>query len=728
MWINIGGVMNKAVITPARELGREMPGEESQVDLRCFFSPRSVAVIGASPRDGNPGRRIVESLLAQGFPGSIYTVHPGGAPIGRCAAARSVEALPENTDLAIAAVPAAAVPGLVEPLARRGIRHLIVVSGGFAETAGEGRDLQDQLSRLSKKFGVRVIGPNCLGVFSAPDRFNSFFLAVDKVCLPKPGPVAVISQSGAFLSAILEQLAEREVGVRRAVSFGNRVDIGECELLREFIDDPAVKVIGLYLESVADGRRLLETVRRAGGAKPVVILKGGRSRQGHRAALAHSASLAGSYAVFRSACAQTGMIETQGLGELANALQVLALQAPATGNRVLVVSNAGGMGVLLTDMCGQAGLRLPEPPAAEQECLRARLPGYCSLKNPIDLTASGTNEQCALAVERLLQTGRYDGLLMVLLSGAAGIDGGIAPLLRSRLPKDIPIVLGAVGRTLFAELRAAFAREAIPVFASGEEAAQAFHLLARARPPKHQPPVGIKKLFDAKLAIGRLGSLSGGADEMQIKNMLAACGVAVPGSMKIRRAEDVETAGQTLGFPLTLKVIDPNIKHKTEVGGVKLDIQNTFELLEVWRRMSHARPNHVWAEQQAAPGLDLMVGVHRDRQFGPVLLFGSGGRFVEIYRDIERLVLPATDEELRRMVFRTRAATIIRGARGGPPLDSERLFSFLKFVADWIVDEPQAGSVDFNPVRLYANQLLVLDAKITTKQSEGDRYDEYALC
>ncbi|MFQ5672874.1 MAG: acetate--CoA ligase family protein [Nitrospinales bacterium] len=705
--------MNKAVITSARKPDRKMEADESRPELRRFFSPRSVVVVGASPKPGNPGRRIVASLLAQGFQGAIYTVHPGGTPVRHCTAACSVEELPASPDLAIAAVPAAAVPGLIEPLARRGIRHLIVVSGGFAETAGEGRDLQDQLSQLSKKFGVRVIGPNCLGVFSAPDRFNSFFLAMDKISLPKPGPTAIISQSGAFLSAILDRLAEQGVGVHRAVSFGNRVDIGECELLDEFIDDPAVKVIGLYLESVADGRRLLETVRRSGGAKPIVILKGGRGRQGRQAAYAHSASLAGSYAVFRAACTQTGMIETQSLSELANALQVLALQAPARGNRVLVVSNAGGMGVLLTDMCEQAGLRLPEPPAAEQEYLRASLPGYCSFNNPIDLTASGTNEQCALAVERLLQTGQYDGLLMVLLSGAAGIDSGIAPLLCSRLPKGLSVVLGAVGRTLFSELHTAFAREEVPVFPSGEEAARAFHLLVRARPPKLRSPVCIKKSFDPGPAVGWLGRSNTAPDEIQIKNMLAACGVTVPGSMKVECAEDAETAGQTLGFPLTLKVIAPDIKHKTEVAGIELNIQNTVELLETWREMSRIRPNCIWAEQQAAPGLDLMVGVHQDRQFGPVLLFGSGGRFVEVYQDIERLLLPATDAELRRMVFRTHAGTIIRGARGGPPLDSERLLSFLKFVADWIVDEPQAGNIDFNPVRLYPNQLLVLDAKIT---------------
>jgi len=710
--------MNKRIDISRLEKGMHGGIRRISAPLELFFAPRSVAVVGASPKPGNQGGRIVASLVAQGFKGSIVPVHPRGETVSGCPAASSVEELGEGIDLAILAVPASAVPGLLEPLARKGIHHAIVISGGFAETGPAGEQLQREMEGLAQKLEIRLIGPNGLGVFSAPDRFNSFFLSPGEIRLPDSGSVAMISQSGAFLSLILDRLAGLGVGVHRAVNFGNRSDVDECELMDCFAADPEVKVIGLYLESVKDGPRFVEAATRAAGVKPVVIWKGGHGARGADAARAHSASLAGSYEVFQSACARSGLIEVQGFEEFTVALQALAWQVPAAGNRVLIVSNGGGMGVYLTDLCERAGLEVPKPPLNVLDQLAKQLPGYYSFLNPVDLTGSGTNEQCAAAVDILLASGGYDTLLMVLLSGTEGITPSIGSILGNRLPDDIPVIVSAYGRNMGPEMRKAFLAHRIPVFDSAESAVRALELLVkrgkRDASIDFEPDVS-DEFYDATLLRGWSQWLHNVPDEMECKNFLKLCGVEVPGSWRIEQESDLDTAANQLGFPVVLKRVGKQIRHKTEVMGIRLDIPSREKMLQVWNEMSHGDPeaNPVWAEQQMPPGLDLMVGTHRDPQFGPVLVFGTGGQYVEIYRDIARTLIPAEPEEFRNLVFRTHVGQIIRGVRGQEPMDLKRLLSFLKLVADWMVQEPRLGSMDFNPVRLYTNGLIVLDAKIT---------------
>lgn len=727
-------------------------GEKKDSGLTPFFSPRCVAVIGASPKADNQGKRIVASMVAQGFPGKIVTVHPQGKAIDPFPVYRHVKDLPESVDLAIAAVAAPSVAPLIEPLAGKGVRHMIVIGGGFAETGTEGEELQQLLLNEARKTGMRIIGPNGMGVFSAAERFNSFFLSPDEIILPQEGPVAIISQSGAFLSQILDQMSNRGVGVNKAVNFGNRVDVGECEILEEFGKDPAIKVIGLYLESMQDGPRFVEIARRVGATKPIIIYKGGHGREGGKAIKAHSASLAGSYEVFQSACDKANLIEVQGLTELINAVQALSQQPTAKGNRILVVSNGGGMGVLLTDLCEKAGLSVPEPSSTSQEHLRETLPEYYSFRNPIDVTGSGTNEQCIQAVEHLLGTGEFDGALIVLLSGTAGITEEIAPLIRSRLPREFPIVIGAYGRTLFPKMKEVFKRDGIPVFPSGEEAARAIEILVRAGKgkkaslrepsivrewffflPRFFSPSRItllsKKpviksafnftLYDSQPTRGWLDQLGALPDEMKIKDLLYLCGVRVPSHIHLQSEQDIQTAVQLLGYPLVLKTVSPEVAHKTELKGIRIHLEDEETLLREWEEMNKIYPDKIWAEREMPPGLDLMVGAHRDPEFGPVLLFGTGGRYVEIYQDIQRLLIPATEQEILDLIFSTRAGQIIRGARGAPPLDIKHLSAFLKFVADWMVYEPDLVSLDFNPVRLFEDSLVALDAKAVLGNCEG---------
>lgn len=688
--------------------------------LNPFFAPKSVAVIGASPKEGNQGGRIIESLRAHGFSGRVVAVHPRGESISSCPVVRSVAELPGDMDLAIAAVPARNVPGLVEPLAERGIRHLIVISAGFAETGPEGLSLERELCEAGKRFGVRIMGPNCMGVLSPPECFNSFFLSPEEFAFPPPGPVALISQSGALMSLTLDRLARLNLGVHRAVNIGNRADVGECELLEAFESDPAVGVIGLYLEGVQDGRRFIETAARVSAQKPVIVWKGGHGSRGGDAAQAHSASLAGSYEVFQAACAKAGLIEVFGLEEFLQALEVFSLQPPLEGKRILIVSNGGGVGVFLTDLCEQQGLEVPEPPAKVQESLRQALPGYYSFNNPIDLTGSGTDRQCAEAVGKLMATELYDGLLLVPLLGTAGITPAIASLIRDLVPKHLPVVAGTYGRTRVPQMSEEFRKCGIPVFQTAEAAAQALKLLSL----RGQR---IKKLIPeqnpASRPYGVLGPwatlLNGHPHEMEIKNFLRLCGVRVPRNHLIIEQQDLENAVLKWGFPLTLKAVGSDIRHKTEIGGIRIELNSLDAVTCAWREMSRLWPTMVWAEEQMPSGIDLMVGAHRDPQFGPVLVFGSGGRYVEVFKDIERILLPASRDELEEMINRTRVGKIIAGVRGLPPLATNSLINFLQLIGGWMTQENKIESMDFNPVRLYENELVVLDAKVTSPHNMG---------
>jgi acyl-CoA synthetase (NDP forming) len=694
-------------------------------NLEPFFAPRSVAVIGASPKRGNLGGAIVASIRAQGYKGRVTVVNRGGEKVQPYETVKSLSELPKDTELAIAAISADQVPGLIEPLARQGIHHLIVIGGGFAETGEAGEKLQQNLKDAAREFGVRVIGPNGLGVFSAPDHFNSLFLSPEEIHLPKPGSIGLISQSGAFLSLMLDQLARMNMGVHRAVNFGNRVDVDESEVLASFAKDPAVKVIGLYLESFRDGARFVELARKISQEKPIVIWKGGLRDRGGAAARSHSSSLAGSYPVFQAACEKAGMIEVRGFEEFRLALQVLATLPVPRGERTLIISNGGGMGVFLTDLCERYGLLIPKPSESLQSLLRKNLPEYYSLNNPIDLTGSGTNEQCVETVARLMKSREFDCLLMVLLSGTEGINAGLGPLLDGRIPKEQLVIIGAYGEPIFSSLEKQFQANQIPVFPSAETAATALSILIQRRRILNQNesrrgekmvPIISTWADDWKKQFYEAPS------EMEIKNFLENHGVPTPARRALKKPEDLAKTPGELGFPLVLKAISPGLLHKTEMNAVRLDIKSMDDMVTHWNEMQETWPHSIWAEEQIPEGLDLMVGFHRDPQFGPILVFGSGGKYVEIFQDVQRILLPATRKDLSEMIDRTGAGKIMRGIRGEPSLNRNDLLDFLERASQLIVQLPEIESIDFNPVRLYEDRLIVLDAKVTLRSNywKGD--------
>lgn len=684
--------------------------------LEPFFSPEYVVVIGACPKPGNLGWCIIESLKAQGFPGKVVAIHPK-FPKTMDDGCRSIDELQGKPDLAIAAVSAEATVSLIEPLALKGTHHMIAVSGGFAEAGN--CDLQEEMKTVANQCGVRIVGPNGLGIFSAPDRFNSFFLSPTDLCLPKPGSIALISQSGAFLALILNQLEQRGVGVHRAINFGNRVDVGECDALEAFGQDPQVRAIGIYLESFHDGERFFEQVQAITPNKPVLIYKGGKSQSGCRATQAHSASLAGSYPVFQAICRQTGMVEILTLNELVDGLQLLAQPASPLNDRLLIVSNGGGMGVLLTDLC-EHYWRIEPPSTGDQDQLRKILPEIYSLANPIDLTGSGTNHQCIEILRQLLPAKTFDALLLVLLPGTSGITMEMGRLLKETLPSGFPVVVGACGNNMYDAIRQELSPLLIPVYPSGEQAAQAMNLLIKVRPRSEEESSEYKSSvdFDPDPLKGWLPKLSEVPGEMELKSVLERCGVPFPRRFHPQR-DNLQNVAREAGFPLVLKVNQPDLLHKTESKAVQLDIADEETLIRTWKEMDDQWPGNVWVEEQFPAGLDIMVGFHRDDVFGIILVLGTGGEYAEIYKDVERMRWPASIREVAELFQQTHAGRIACGVHGKPPLNTSHLYAFIAFLAEWMQSETAIRSLDFNPVRLYNKGIRVLDAKLTVNM-RGD--------
>ncbi|MCA9484418.1 MAG: acetate--CoA ligase family protein [Nitrospina sp.] len=677
--------------------------------LAKFFYPESVVVIGASSKPDNLGGRIIGSLSANHYSGRLLAVHPAGKSLESVPTVQSVEDITETWDVAIAAVSASQVPALIEPLSRKGIHNLIVVSGGFAESGENGIALQEKLKQEAQRHRVRVVGPNGLGVFCARSRFNSLFLSPEIIRMPEAGPVALISQSGAFLSIILNNLAEAETGVSYAVNFGNRVDVNECDLLEWYAADPDISVIGVYLESVADGPRFMRVARSVCKQKPILLLKGGHSARGQQAARSHTAALAGSYEVFEAACGQCGILLVDTLNHFLQGLETLALHPSARGNRVLIASNGGGMGVHLTDLCETQGLTVPPPSMELQLRLKETLPAYYSLQNPIDFTGSGTNAEFVRVMETLSKEGDYDLILLVPLPGTDGITPELASMLAPALPPNKPALLAAYGSLFYNAFKKQDGPHAIPVFASAEDAVFAAGLLAaRGRQDSDAEPLQPSPI---PVPAGDLP-----LNEWALKEFFSSAGFPSPERVLIENRKDALRAAASPGFPLVLKRIAPNVLHKKAQGNLVLNIHSKEKLLAAYENLVDMPGGIVFAEKQVPSGLDLFLGGIRDSVFGPVLVFGLGGDYTEDVNDTARLILPASEKAFVSLILKTRTGKLLSRHFEAFPDARVRFLNLMFFLSGIITQHPELKSIELNPVRIIENQVLILDAKaISTK-------------
>jgi acetyl coenzyme A synthetase (ADP forming)-like protein len=678
--------------------------------LLPLLRPRRVAVVGASERPGGIGRRLLDNLLANGFRGEVWPVHPRAERVAGLPAYPSFDALPAAPDLVVVAVPASAVEAVVDGAGRAGARALVVITAGYAEVGPDGRERQRALLERARGYGMRLLGPNCLGVINtAPDvRLSAVFAPVH----PAPGPVAVGSQSGALGVALLDYAREQGIGVSSFVSLGNKADVSGNDLLQYWEADPDTRVIVLYLESFGNPRRFGRLARRVGRAKPVLVVKAGRSPAGSRAAGSHTAALAASETAVDALFRQAGVVRADTLEELFDVAALLGRQPLPPGPRVAVVTNAGGPAILAADALAAAGLELPPPDEATAAALRALLPPEASVLNPVDMIASASASTYAAAVRTLRDAGACDAVLAVFVpaggASAAEVYAALEEAARDApSPRSSPVPIVAC----FMQTEPP-PRGTIPVYRFPESAARALGAAWRYARWRNEPLGELVELAGIDVARGRSLCRQAQAagrlwlDPAACQDLMGAFGIR---ALPLRTAADADgavEAARAVGYPVAVKMVSDTLVHKTEWGGVRLGLGDDDAVRAACEGIAaalaaagHAGELRGFAVQaMAPPGLELMAGSVADSLFGPLVAFGLGGVDVETEADVVFRIAPLTDRDAQAMVEGIRARRRLDGTRGRPGVDRDAVVDLLLRLSRLVEELPEVAEVDLNPV------------------------------
>jgi acetyltransferase len=685
-----------------------------------------VAVLGASRNPAKLGHRLVQNLLAPGFTGEVYPVNPSGeAILGRDAVPR-VEELPRGLDLALVSLPASAVLSAVRTLGARGCRICVILASGFGEIGREGRAVQDEIEAIARTTGMRIVGPNCMGVVNVPGRLNaSYFWDVPR----QPGGISFVSQSGAYGGLFFREVRDRSLGVAKFLSIGNQCDLGFAECLAWLADDPDTRVVGLFVEGLRDGRAFVAAARRLARAKPVVALKGGRADAGRRAAGSHTGSLAGAWEIYRAAFAAAGVVAVDETEELFDAIAALDAQAarPPRDRAVAILTISGGPSVVAADAAEAAGLRVPALPEARRAALRAHLPSFGADGNPIDMTPQMEPGGFGPSVRLVLDAPE--------VSGAVAIDIGLDrpeyadALAAAQLATDKPVVACTVDTPeMDRRLRVA----GIPLVPGPERAVRAYRALVRraelqrrspgssARQPVRALPAGLEE---------RLATAGGPLAHADARGLLQAYGVPFPRERVVAGAEEALSEGQEIGYPLVVKTARPDVLHRTEAGGVILSVADSEALVRALRALeARLGAGPVLVQEEVPRGLELLVGGRRDPSFGPTVLVGLGGVLAELLRDVSIGLAPLALDDARAMIVEGRRAELVRGYRGAAAVDEGALAEILVGVGDLLVERPTIAELDLNPLIASRGRIVAVDALVlvnpeSPENREGMRCD-----
>jgi acetate---CoA ligase (ADP-forming) len=681
--------------------------------LRPFFEPGSVAVIGASRRRGSIGGELFRNVLEADFDGAAYPVNRGGEPVAGVRGYGSISEIPDPIELAVICVPGARVLEAAEEALAKGVRALCVISSGFAETGAAGRERQEQLLALVRSHGARLLGPNCLGIASTKPKLNATFAPR---ALP-PGRIGFSSQSGALGLALLEQSSAR-LGFSAFVSIGNKADVSSNDLLEWWEDDPETDVVLLYLESFGNPRKFARLSRRIARRKPILALKAGATAAGARAASSHTAALAGSEAAVDALFHQAGVLRARTLEELVDVAGLLSSQPLPRGRRVGVLTNAGGLGILCADACEAAGLELPELADETRAALAEVLPGEGSVANPIDMLGSATGATYERAIPPLLADPRLDALIVLfvppVVAGAPEVAAAIRRAVES-VHTDKPVlaaVMSAAGTPLD------LLESGIASFGYPESAARALGLVAD-RAEWLRRPAGIVPGL-AGIDGGAAKAVVEGAGEgwlapAQARALLEAYGIPLVSERTAANADEAVAAAEGIGYPVVVKTAAAGA-HKTETGGVELDLGDADQVREAVARIG----GPVIVQQFLQGGTELLAGAVQDSVFGPLVAFGAGGVFAELIGDATFRIAPLTDVDAEELVTGGKAGRLVAGFRGTPAADQAALEELVHRLGRLAEDFPEVSELDLNPVIAGPGGCVAVDARVRvgTRQSE----------
>ena len=678
--------------------------------LRPLMSPSHVVVIGAGRDPSSPGRVILSNLAAT-FQGTISVVHPSEAEIDGVAAVRSVAELEGTPDLAVVAVPAAGVLGVIEDCGRIGVPAAVVISAGFAEGDGDGGDRERVLVDTARRYGMRIVGPNCLGVVSSQSALNATFMRQGLA----PGPIAIASQSGGVGIVLATEAARRQLGVSAFVSLGNKVDVSGNDLLRYWADDPATSVVLMYMESIGDPRRFARIARAVSERLPVVALKSGRSEAGRRGARSHTAALATDEASVEALFAHTGVLRANTLDQLLDIGALLATQPASGGRRVALVGNAGGPLILAADAASVNGLEVVELSAALQERIRAIVPDAAATANPVDLLATATTAGSLAVLSEIAESGEVDACALVAVS----LDGDRPAGEPQRFDWSHPTVPGV------AVLLGGMAGiGTMPQFPTPERAMDALGRAAERGQwlefvaTEQVSDAGID-LLDLRRRVRTQTPWDGSPewlDPTATFELLAAAGVPVAPWAVGRDADECVAHADRIGYPCVLKADVEGVVHKVDAGAVVLDIAGPEDVrreVERFERAFGERLRRVLVQRQAAPGVEMLIGAVRDPAVGPLVVVGSGGTQAELIGDRTVLIAPVSDQRAQWAIERLRMYPLLTGFRGKPTVPIDPLVDITRRIGLLVAAVPEVAELDLNPVIASADGCVVVDARIS---------------
>ena len=695
--------------------------------LESLFNPESIAVIGASRDPKKVGYAVVHNLIQFKYGGDIYPINPSSDSILGLKAYPRASAVGKPIGLAAIAVPAHAVPDALLDCSAAGAGAAVILSAGFKEAGSEGIKLEERLREISIKHGIRILGPNCLGIINTANDMNASFAGG---MLPK-GRTAFFSQSGALGIAILDWALGNNMGFSKFISLGNKTDLNETDFIEYFSSDPDTDIILGYIEDVIDGKRFLDVARKATKVKPIILIKSGGTEAGARAASSHTGALAGSETAFNAAFRQTGIIRAQGIGELFDTALAFASNKLPAGNRLLIITNAGGPGILAADMAERTGIKLPIMTKETIDAIAKMLPSNASLFNPVDIVGDATSERYAVVLNNAVKDPNIDGILVILTPQAmTDVENTADIIIRTGQETDKPIITSFIGEVSVRKAIDKLKAKSIPSFSYPETAVKSFKKLCDFTAWKNSPedcaPVltsnkdAVKDSIDALLKEGRFEV----GDDIAM-TILSRYGFPFPERALARTAKEAAAVAERIGFPLVMKISSPDILHKTDVGGVKLDINSAIAAEDAFteittnakRFMPDAMINGVMLYEMIKGGKEVILGVSYDRTFGHMLMFGLGGIYVEILKDVSFRIAPLSRSEAVSMVSEIKTSALLRGARGEKPSDVDAIVDGILKLSSIVTDFPVIRELDINPLMVLNKGAFAIDARIIFKRT-----------
>ena len=691
--------------------------------MRDMFNAKSIAVIGASETKGKIGYDIMRSLLNY-YKGEIVPVNiKGGEILGIPACTSISEHGP--VDLAVITIPSHLIPATVEECGEIGIKNIVVISAGFKEIDEEGARLENELVELCKKYKIKLVGPNCLGVMNTYNDMNASFSSD----IAHKGKISFMTQSGAIMAAILDYADKKNIGFSRIVSLGNKAVINENDCMKDFMEDENTEVITAYLEGIVDGPGFIEASRKASRKKPVLVIKSGRTSKGSEAVSSHTGTIAGSDSAYEAAFSQCGIIRVNSLDEMMDYSSALALSPLPKGNRIAIITNAGGPAIMTTDVAIKNNLEMAELTCETKQKLKDGLPATASVKNPVDVLGDASPERYAFALETVLADPNVDGVIYLVTPQSVTDADGIAKVaVEHAKNSEKPILCSFFGGTSFVGAEKLLAEYQIPNYLYPKRAVKSMKTLYNYSIIKDQeypesPDFDVDKEI-VKNIIQEAQEKDMYTLGLESFDILKAYGIPTVGTAITKTLEDTVKAAEEIGYPLVMKIVSPQISHKSDVGGIKLNLNNADDVKAAYEDMMenipkkepHATLEGVQLQKMLSGGKEVIIGMVQDPTFGPMMMFGLGGIYVEILKDVKFAIAPVNEEEAREMIAGIKTHELLEGTRGDKPMDTEAIADIILRISQLVTDFPEINEFEINPLMVFEEGALAVDMRLMLKE------------